>query len=217
MGAFGIAEPGNPVVTGVKHEILELVALVHKDMVNAHLLEIHDAVLVLLHLILDSRYLGCQVFLALDEPFQHTARYVMPLLLDNFEIFLHCIKLSLQNLLLHFRRLGYLAELVVRHDDTVIVVVLDLVEKGHSVLCLETLFIGIEDSRIWICGLICHRNFSDIRLQADNHRLVGESETPHLMRRNAHYQRLAAPYLKIANTASVLFKHPDTIFLRGIQ
>ena len=47
--------------------------------------------------------------------------------------FLHRVKLCLQDALLQFRRLRDLAELVVRHDDTIVVVVLDVVEETHAV------------------------------------------------------------------------------------
>lgn len=42
-------------------------------MVDTHLLEIHDVVAVLLHLILDGCNLGGQVLLTLDKTFQHGA------------------------------------------------------------------------------------------------------------------------------------------------
>ena len=51
---------------GIEHQVLELMALVHKYVVDAHLLEVNDGILVLLHLILDGGYLGGQVLLALD-------------------------------------------------------------------------------------------------------------------------------------------------------
>ena len=110
----------------------------------------------------------------------------MPLLPDNFKVFLHAVKFRLKNLLLDFGRLRYLAELVMRHDDAVIVVILHLVEEGDTVLRLETLFIGIENPRVGIGGLIGHGNFRHIRFHSDNHRFVGQSQTLHLMGCHTH-------------------------------
>ena len=115
---------------------------VHKYVIYTHLLEVNDGILVLLHLVLDSGYLGSQVLLPLYQTFEHTTRHIMSLLLHHFEVFLNGIKLRLKNLLLHLRRLRYLAELVVRHDNAVVVIVLDLVEEVDAVVSLETLFIS---------------------------------------------------------------------------
>ena len=90
-------------MASVEHQILEVLRLINEDMVDAHLFEIHDAILILLHLILDGRYLGSQVLLSLDKPFQHTTGNVVTLLLDDFKILLNRIKFSLKDLLLHLR------------------------------------------------------------------------------------------------------------------
>ena len=111
-------------------------------MVNAHLLEVNDAILVLFHLILDGSNLGGQIFLALDEALQHTTGDVTSLLLDNFEVLLNRIKFCLQDLLLHLRRLRYLAELVMRHYHAIIVIILDLVEEIDTVIRRKTFGIG---------------------------------------------------------------------------
>src|SRR5699024_1819981 len=42
-------------------------------------------------------------------------------------------------------------------------------------------------------------------------------QTLHLMRGDAHYQRLAGSNLVVTNSAAVLFQHPDAIHLRGID
>ena len=146
--------------------------LINENVVNAHLLEIHDTILILLHLILDGGYLGGQIFLSLDKTFEHTTGNIVSLLLDDFEILLNRIKFSLQDLLLHLRRLRYLAELVVRHYHAVIIIVPDVIKESHTVLRLETLFIGEEYAGIWICGLIGHGNLGNIGFESDNHRFV---------------------------------------------
>ena len=77
-----------------------------------------------------------------------------PCSLTTLQIFLHRVEFHLQYLTLYFRRLRYLAELVVRHNHAVIVVVADIVEERNTVLSLETLFISEQDTGIWVCRLI---------------------------------------------------------------
>ena len=200
-------------MSSIEHQILETLTLVHEDMVDTHLLEVNHTVLGLLHLILYGGYLGGEVLLTLQQPFEHTTRNVVSLLFDDFKILLNRVKFRLQNLLLHFRRLRYLAELVVRHDNTIIVVVLDLVEEVHAVCRCEALGIGIKDTGIGIGCLISHGNFRDIGFHSDNHRFVHQSETFHLMSRHAHYQGLARTHLMIAYSTAVLNQHPYAILL----
>ena len=202
---------------GIKHQVLELVRLINEDVVDAHLLEIYYIVLVLIHLVLDGGYLGGQVLLTLDKTFEHTTADVVALLFQHFQIFLDSIKFRLKNLLLHLRRLWNLAELVVRHYHTVIVVVLDIVEEIHTLVCLETLFIGKQYPGIGIGRLIGHGNLGYIGFQTDNHRFVSQPETLHLMRCNTHYQRFTCPNLVVADATAVLFQHPYTVLLALIN
>ena len=200
-------------MSSVEHQVFELVTLIHKDMVNAHLLEVNDGILVLLHLILDSCNLGGQILLTLYQTFEHTTADVVALLFQHLQVFLDSIKFRLKNLLLHFRRLGYFSKLVVRHYHTVIVVVLDIVEEIHTLVGLETLFVGEQNTGIGIGRLIGHGNLGYVGFQTDNHRFVSQSETLHLMRCNAHYQSFTCPDLVVAYTAAVLFQHPYTVLL----
>ena len=80
----------------------------------------------------------------------------------------------------------YLPELVMRHDYTVIVVVLDVVEETDTVLGGKILLRGIEYPRMWISCLIGGSYLRDIGFQPDNHRLVSHTEAFHLMRSHAH-------------------------------
>jgi len=105
----------------------------------------------------------------------------------------------------------------VRHDDAIVVVVLDVVEETHAVGGREVLLRGIENPRVRVCRLIGGGNLRDIGFQSDNHRLVRQVQTLHLMRRNAHYQRLARTDFVVAYPAAVLFEHPDAIHLRRID
>ena len=155
--------------------------------------------------------------LALLQTFQHRPRYVLSLLAQHFEVFLHRVKLRLQDALLQLRRLRYLAELVVRHNDTIVVVVLDVVEETHAVGGRKVFLRSVQNPRVGICRLIGGGNLRNIGFQPDNHRLVRQVQTLHFMRGDAHYQRLAGSNLVVTNSAAVLFQHPDAIHLRGID
>ena len=119
----------------------------------------------------------------------------------------------MQNLLLHVGRLGYLPELVVRHDDTIPIVVFDIVKELHPVFEFKILFRRIKNLRVRVCRAVALGNLCDIGFQPDNHRLVCQSQPLHFLRSKAHYQRFARPNLVVAYPASVLFEHPDTILL----
>ena len=104
-----------------------------------------------------------------------------------------------------------------RHDDTIVVVVLDVVEETDTVLCREILLRSIEDTGIGICRLIGGGNLRYIGFQSDNHRLVGQSQTLHFVCSHAHDKCLSCTYFVVAYSATVLFQHPDTILLTRID
>ena len=104
-----------------------------------------------------------------------------------------------------------------RHDDAIVVVVLDVVEETHAVGGGEVLFRGIENPCVRVCRLIGGGNLRDIGFQPDNHRLVRQVQTLHLMRCNAHYQRFTGSHLVVTNATAILFEHPDAIHLRRIN
>ena len=59
-------------MSSIEHQILETLALVHEDMVNTHLLEVNNTILILFHLILYGGYLGGEVLLPFQQSLQHT-------------------------------------------------------------------------------------------------------------------------------------------------
>lgn len=186
---------------------------INENVVDAHLLEVHHIIRAGLDSVFHLLQLRHKVMLALLQPFQHRPRHIFALLTQYFQIFLHRIKLRLQDALLQLRTLRYLPELVVAHDNAVVVVVPDVVEETHAVGGREILFRSIQDAGVRIGGLIGGCNLRHIRLQADNHRLVRQFQPLHFMCCNAHYQRFTSSNLMVADPASVLFQHPDTILL----
>ena len=120
-------------MAGRKGEVLELMALVDEDMVDAHQAEVHKVILPLRHVALEFQQLHLQVLLAFLQSREHTPGDVSSLLAQHVEGFVDVTNLVREYLALDVRRLRNLAELVVRHDDTGIVVVLDAVEEIHTV------------------------------------------------------------------------------------
>ena len=104
-----------------------------------------------------------------------------------------------------------------RHDDTIVVVVLDVVEETDTVLCREILLRSIEDTGIGICRLIGGGNLRYIGFKPDNHRLVCQSQTFHLVCSHTHDECLSCTYFVVAYPSAVLFQHPDTILLTRID
>ncbi|TSE50845.1 hypothetical protein EH215_04283 [Phocaeicola vulgatus] len=217
LASFRVSQPRHTVMPGVESQVLELVALVNEDVVDAHLLEVHYVIRAGFDGVFHFLQLRHKVVLAFLQSFQHRPRHVLALLPQHFKVFLHRVKLRLQDALLQLRRLWYLAELVVRHDDAIVVVVLDVVEKTHAVGSREILFRSVENPRIRICRLISGYYLRHVRLQADNHRLVRQVQTLHFMRCNTHYQCFTCSNFVVTDPASVLFYHPDAILLRRIN
>ena len=117
----------------------------------------------------------------------------------------------MQYLFLHFRRLRYLTELVVRHDNAVIVVILDIIEELHPVLGRKVRFRSVEDTGVRIGGTVALGYFRHV--QTGDNRFMCQSEPFHLMCYNTHYQGLSCTHLMVADTTAIQQRHPDTIFL----
>ena len=123
----------------------------------------------------------------------------------------------MQDVLPYLHRLRYLAELVVAHDDAVVVVVADIIEKAYTVLRRKILFGGVEDTGLGIGCPVCRGYLCHIRLQSDNHRLMGQREAFHFMGGDAHDERFSCSDLVVGDAASVLLEHPDAVLLTGID
>ena len=77
--------------------------------------------------------------------------------------------------LLYFRRLGYFPELVVCQDDTVPVIIFDVMEYSDTflrgkVLLARIKYFGIRIGHLERVGYVMH-----IAFESDNHRLVREN------------------------------------------
>ena len=133
LAACGITQSRHTLMAGRKGEVLELMALINEDMVDAHQAEVHKVILPLRHIALEFQELHLQVLLALLQSREHTPGDVPTLLAQHVKGFVDVAHLIREYLTLDVRRLRYLAELVVGHDDTGIVVVLDAVEEVDTV------------------------------------------------------------------------------------
>ena len=139
----------------------------------------------------------------------------MPLTRIDLQRLVDGVDLLMDDLLLDVGRLRYHRELVMAHDDTVVVVVLHPVEEVQPVG--EVLLRGIEEAVTRIGGLIGGGNLGDIGLHADNDGLMRKAETLHLMGSDAHGERLARADLMVTHAAAVLKEHPHTVLLRLVD
>ena len=76
---------------------------------------------------------------------------------------------------MYLQSLRYHTELFVREDDTVPVVVLDVVEDTLAVLLIKIVLAGIEYLSIGISFPKGISNVEDVCFQSDNHRLICQS------------------------------------------
>ncbi len=137
--------------------------------------------------------------------------------MQHGEVLVHAVQLGLQNLLLHFRRLGNHAELLVRENHGVPVVVLDEVEDALAVLGREILLAGIEHLRIRISRAERAGDLVDVGFQPDDKRFVGQSEAFLLVGSAAHDEGLAAAHLVVDDAAAEHLVHPDGILLTAVE
>ena len=120
-------------MAGREHKVLELMTLINEDMVDTHVPEVHKVILPGCHVALEFHDLYLQILLALLQSCEHTPGDIAALLAEDVEGFIDVTQFIRQDLLLNIHRLRYLTELVVRHDDAGIVVVLYTVEEFHTV------------------------------------------------------------------------------------
>ena len=109
------------------------------------------------------------------------------------------------------------AELIVRKDDTIPVVVFDVAEDPRPVLDRKIFLAGIEYAGVGVGFAERVGDVEDVCLESDDHRLIRQPEPLHLIGRRTHDDRLAAPHLVIADPAAVGFKHPHGVLLAWIE
>ena len=173
-------------MTGRKHQILKLMTLINKDMVDTHTTEIYEVILTVRHVTLEFHQFDLHILLALFQASKHTPTDITALLTDNVEGFINIAYLILENLLLHLHSLRYLTELVMGHNDTGIVIILNPAKELYSVSRAEVLLGSIENLVIGECCLIGSGNLGNIGLHGNNHRLIGNAKAMHLMSGHTH-------------------------------
>ena len=108
-------------------------------------------------------------------------------------------------------------ELLVRQDDAIPVVVLDVVKNTLAVLLAEIVFARIEYLSIGISFPKRVGNVENICFQSDNHRLVCQSQALHLVGSRTHDECLSRSHLVVADAATVGFEHPHGILLTLVE
>lgn len=87
-------------MSGVEHQVLKLMAFVHKEVVDAHLTEVHHIVRAVLYGVGYLLQLHFQVKLAFLQSLEHRTGDVLALRTQHLQVFLHRVKFSLQYALL---------------------------------------------------------------------------------------------------------------------
>ena len=184
---------------GGEHQVLEPVALIDKEVVDAHALEVRHVVLAGFDLVEQLFQPDLKVHLAFLHALDLCVAHFRTLLVEDFEVLFHTVQFLLQDVTLDFGGLRYHAELLVREDDGVPVVVLHPVENLDTALRREVLLAGIEDFGVRVGGGEGLCDLVDVRLQAGDKGLVRQSQTLHLVGGTAHDERLAATHLVIGD------------------
>ena len=104
-----------------------------------------------------------------------------------------------------------------RHNDTGVVIILNTIEELYTVDRRKVLLRGIQYLIIGEGCLIGGSNLTDVSLQSDNHRLVSQTETVHLMSGHTHDKSLTGSYLMVADATAILDYHRDTVLLALID
>lgn len=104
-------------------------------------------------------------------------------------------------------------ELLVRQDDAIPVVVLDVDKDALAVLLGEIILAGVEYPRIRIGLAEGVSDIKDVGLEPYDHGLICQSESLHLIGRGTHDKRLPCPYFMVTDPSSIGFQHPYGIFL----
>ena len=104
-------------------------------------------------------------------------------------------------------------ELLVRQDDAIPVVVLDVGKDALAVLLGEIILAGVEYPRIRIGLAEGVSDIKDVGLEPYDHGLICQSESLHLIGRGTHDKRLSCPYFMVTDPPTIGFQHPYGIFL----
>ena len=201
-------------MAGTEAEVLEHVALIDEEHVDAHHVEVHHRVLLLLQAVLQLVHPCLQVALALLQTAPLLLRNLVAVAaVESVQRVLQLLQLVVEQVFLNLRRLRNLAELVVRHHDAAIVVVLHAVEEVHAVAGRVVTLLGEEQLVLRVHRGVHLGDGRDVRLHADNHRLVADAHPLHLVAGSTHNKRLAAAHLVVHDTAAQQHEHPDSVQL----
>ena len=173
-------------------------------------MKVHGIILAVVQFFTKLGQLRLQILLSYFQPFLHLAAAVAHGgFFQHFKASLHVVKLFGEYLYHGFLGLRYLGKLVVCQDDAIPVVVLDFGKHLFAVGRCEVFLARVQDFCVRVCLAERVGNFVYIRFQADNQRLLYQSQTLHFIGRDAHNHGLACAYFVPADTAAKLLNHPD--------
>ncbi len=173
MAAVHVTQSGNPCMTGVEHQVFELMAFVHKQMVYAHHLKVHNIILTVFNIVLQRFQLYFKIFFPLDYPGEHSPCHFLALRFQGIEIALYAVQFYFEDFLLYFGRLRYHSELVVRKYHAIPIIIFNIPENPQAFFRRKIINTWIKDFGVWIGFTVVFGNGRYICFQPDNHRLMG--------------------------------------------
>ena len=182
-------------------------------MIYAHHLEVYGVVLTLGDAVLDVAELDLECLLALLESFEHSSGDVFAFSSEDIKVLFYGVHLLLQDGLLYLQGLRDHPELLVRQNDAIPVVVLDVNKDALAVLLGEIILAGVEYPCIRIGFSEGVGNVKDVGLEPYDHGLICQSEALHLIGCGTHNERLPGPYFMVTDPSTIGFQHPYGIFL----
>ena len=111
----------------LEHQILEHMAFINKNVVNTHRMKVYAVILVLLYACFQAVQLDCQILLSFFKSLLHLATApTHGAFLQSSKTAFHIHQFLLHNITSGLVRLGNLGELVMRQNDAIPIVVLNL-------------------------------------------------------------------------------------------
>ena len=190
---------------------------VHVQVVDTHTSEIDGIIPPIFHDKHQIFQFGLQIGLTFQAAFHQGDGSLFSLCLQHFEVLFHAVQFILQYLLLDFRRLRYHAELLMRKDYGIPIVILNLPEDLLALFGCKIRLARVKNFCRRISGTERFGNLVYVGFQPDNHRFMNQTESFFLISGTTHDKCFSAADLVVDNPASEQFVHPNRIFLTRVQ
>ena len=149
------------------------------------------------------------VFANLTRPFSIFRLILAAGILQRLQVQFDIIHFSLDDLLLNFRRLRESYQTGRGSgDDTIPVIVLDLMKKRLPFVRPEIVLAGCQYPAFWISRSVGFRDLPDISFQSQDHRFMYNAQAFHFHGGDDHGQCFAKTHFVIDQGTPVLYNAP---------